>query len=159
MRHGPAMPHGTATLADTDRPLTDQGRTKTRKAAQGLKQLVSRWEVILTSPLKRARQTADIVAEVYEGDCKVETFSALMPGGSAESIATRLKQISTGRSVLLVGHQPDFGGLINRWIGAPPDTAIALKKPGVAMIALSLTPHPQGELRWLLAPKHLRLLA
>jgi phosphohistidine phosphatase len=133
------------------RPLTDAGRKKMRRAVRGLHSEVESIDVLASSPLLRARQTAGIVAEAYAG-CEVEEVAALAPGGDPEELLSWLRGRRDASVVAIVGHEPDLGELAGRLICGHAVSVIALKKgaaclldldsgvtPGLARLAWSLT--------------------
>lgn len=110
--------------------------------------LLSRLKVaplILTSPLPRASETAEIAAEVLEAEMRED--NNLRPGFNAEKLAGILQE-SSADSVMIVGHEPDFSGTVGELTGGE----IKLKKAGVALVDLDRTTM-KGELLWLLPPK------
>ena len=114
MRHGIAADLGVGgVIRDADRPLTPEGRAKLQVMAEGMRRLELKFNLIFTSPLLRARQTAEVVADVLELQHKVKLLESLAPGkglvgaesGKAE-IFIEMGAYSFTRA-LLVGHQPD----------------------------------------------------
>ncbi len=81
VRHAIAFPHGTPDMPDDERPLTEEGIQKMRQAAAGLRSLEYVPELILTSPLIRARQTADILLEEFGKGIQLKALPALAPSG------------------------------------------------------------------------------
>lgn len=159
LRHAVAVPRGTPGYPGDDRPLTEEGRRRMRKGARGLARLVGDLERIFASPLSRARETAQIAAEALLLDDRVEAVKWLLPGTAPELATSRLKDLPGEGPWMLVGHEPDFGGLAARWIGAPPDR-IPLKKGGLCRIDFDGPPaRGKGTLAWLLTPRHLRRMA
>lgn len=136
------------------RPLTTEGIEKTDQIAKTLDKLKVEPDVILTSPLLRAKQTAEIVASrLDKKNTPVET-AALSPGFSVRHLEILLKQYPNAKSMLLVGHEPDFSETVGELTGG---SRIVFKKGGFARVDLtSLTP-PRGELCWLLQPHILTL--
>ncbi len=160
LRHAIALPHGAPGVGEDDRPLTPDGRKKMRKAAFGMKQLVPEFTHIFSSPLKRAWQTAEIVAEIYKQPEDVLEFKALAPGGSFDEIVSKLKTISDRSDVLLVGHRPHLEELASHLIWKRREQGLRLKKGGLARLDVALSPQSHhAVLCWVLAPKHLRLLS
>lgn len=155
LRHGVAE-DASAAVADEQRELTDEGRRKTTEAAAGLRALGVAPEVILTSPLVRARQTAELTAQVLEVRT-VETYPPLAPAGGAEAVVRQLKGYS-GAEVMLVGHQPDLGELASYLLtGSQGLVPLPFKKGAVAAIEVgSIPPRVEGELLWFISNKQLR---
>ncbi|MFO7629117.1 MAG: histidine phosphatase family protein, partial [Prochlorococcaceae cyanobacterium] len=136
LRHGIALDREVAAaeaMADGDRPLTGRGRERTRAVLERLRQLDLVADRLLTSPLRRARQTADLALAAGLAP-ELEQSAALAPGGDPLPLlelwaAAAVAPGERGR-LLLVGHEPDLGLLAARLIGAPAGS-IALRKAGV----------------------------
>jgi phosphohistidine phosphatase len=157
IRHGVAEDRGAAWPDDTKRPLTSDGMSRMRKATRGLARLGVALDVILTSPLVRARQTADVVAAGLEPHPPIVTTDALAPGASYAAIVAELEKLTRRTRVALVGHEPGVGELAARLIGSRHP--IELKKGAVCRIDLDeIPPGGPGDLRWMLTPKVLRAL-
>ena len=161
LRHGIAVEHGAPGYEDNDdaRPLTDKGRRVTRAVARGLKTLAAP-DVILTSPLPRARETADIVGEVL--NVQVIETPLLSPNFNPPQLidALELALTTTGRSelsqVVLVGHEPSMSATVGALVG--PGLNLLLKKTGLARVDVTDLSMTGGQLRWLLPPGQLRRL-
>ncbi|HUK89354.1 MAG TPA: phosphohistidine phosphatase SixA [Blastocatellia bacterium] len=161
LRHGIAHPLGRKNdFTDESRTLTSPGRDRMREAAKGMRRLGIRLDLIVTSPLARALETAQIVGEVVGvEDQMIELSANLAPGGSFDALFTELKQHKPAEAVALVGHQPDLGSLAGRIIAGDSSLALPLKKGGVCCINIVETvPAFRGNLVWLLTPKQLRLI-
>jgi phosphohistidine phosphatase len=156
VRHGIAVPHGTAGLADDDRPLTDEGVKEMRKVARGLKRLKIAPDRILTSPLPRARGTAVIVAERLGREEALEDADELRAGRDATSIRDWL-DTRAEPSLMIVGHDPAFSDLIGLLVGAGIGHSICdLEKGGVA--AFRASGPKRWVLDWIATPRMLRKL-
>jgi phosphohistidine phosphatase len=159
MRHGIAAdPEDYA--KDSDRPLTPKGRTKTEAIVQHLKQLNLQFDEILSSPLVRAHQTAEILLE--QGLAPQLTVSdVLAPQGSFSDWLAWLKlwQQSGHESLVLVGHEPDLSQWAELLIWGDVKGAIALKKAGMIGITIpdAIDPIGNSTLFWLTPPKFLIL--
>jgi phosphohistidine phosphatase len=138
------------------RPLTTRGIARTRSAALGLIRLESGITHILTSPLKRAAETAELLGDALAGAVKVESFDGLAPGRPFRTTLARLADLGLDDVVVLVGHEPDLGKLAGvLLIGAP--AALPLKKAGACAIAFDgMVVSGGGQLEWFLPPKVLR---
>jgi phosphohistidine phosphatase len=157
IRHGIAEARGDEWPDDAKRPLTDAGMSRLRKAARGLVALGVQFDVVLTSPLVRARQTAEIVAGAFESCPHIVNAEALAPGGSYAAVVAELEKHAKRGSVALVGHEPAIGELAARLIGARHP--IPFKKGAVCRIDVgTLPPSGSGELRWFATPKMLRAI-
>ena len=128
---------------DDERPLTKAGQKEVHEVAQFLARLKVRADLIITSPLPRASQTADIVAEHLKTRCQEEKM--LAPGFRVEDL-TRLRRKYPQQSLMLVGHEPDFTETIAALTGG----SVKLSKAGVALVDLNLR---KGKLLWLIPPK------
>ncbi|GIW76329.1 MAG: phosphohistidine phosphatase SixA [Phycisphaerae bacterium] len=145
-------------LSDDLRPLTVEGRRKMRKAAEGLKRMMANIDLIATSPLIRAVETAHVIAKAFD-KARVVELKDLAPGGKAEAIFTFLVQ-NRSQTIALVGHQPDLGQFICLSMGCKLEDRVSLKKGGVAHLVFE-GPVASGAatLRVLLTPQLLRKLA
>jgi len=157
VRHAVAAERGDQYPDDTKRPLTTDGITRFREAAEGLNALGVKLDQILTSPLVRARQTADILAEMVAGRPPVTEIRALAPGNNAAAVITALGEYGRRSAIALVGHEPGVGELAARLVGARQP--FPFKKGAVCRIDVTALPLAgPGELRWFLTPKMLRKL-
>jgi phosphohistidine phosphatase len=143
---------------DSRRPLTPEGEEEFRLVARGLVGLISRVEVILSSPYLRAWRTAQILSEVDSWPAP-EPSPMLEPTLPPEKAAQEL--LSYAGSIAVVGHRPGLHELAAYLLTGEGDgLEIGLKKGGAACIRFDGTPAPgAGELRWLLTPKVLQNLA
>ena len=157
VRHGVAEERGDAWPDDAKRPLTDEGMSRVRKAARGLARLGVSVEVVLTSPLVRARQTAELVAAGLDPRPSLVNVDSLAPDGTYAAVVADLEKHARKTRIALVGHEPMMGELAARLIGSRHP--IEFKKGGVCRIDLEdLPPAGPGDLRWMLTPKILRAL-
>src|SRR4028118_366443 len=143
---------------DSERPLTKEGERKTRKIAQRLYELEIQFDVILTSPLLRAQQTAQILQTVGLSS-KIEESGALAPSGDIGHWVEWYKQWQEigSRPLALVGHQPDLGQWEENLIWARTKEENNIKKAGIIGLILPETGSPvgRGQMFWLTAPKFL----
>lgn len=157
--------HGIAALRedyanDEERPLTEKGRQKTAKVAKQLCDRGLRFDLILTSPLVRARETAILLKEAGLAS-KIEEFTPLAPDGNINDWVSWLKKprptSAKDKSIALVGHQPDLGIWAEKLVWGHAKEKLVLKKAGVIGInILDLTsPIAQSELFLLISPKWL----
>lgn len=158
VRHAIAVPRGTAGYPNDDRPLTDEGIEKMRSAAKGIVRLLDVPSVILTSPLSRARGTADIIADAFHRRNVVKETPHLLPGSPSAAVLDLLGSVHMSEGIMIVGHEPDLGNLTARLLGTRLGS-IAFKKGGMACLDISsLSPQPTAHLRWFIPPRMLRLL-
>ena len=146
-----------------DAPLTIVGREEIAIIARSVKALNLRISAIVTSPLKRAVQTAKIIAKVLAIENRISIWNDLVPEGNRSKLYNRLNQYTRDSSVLMIGHEPYLSNMMYDMIFQKNRVnqlgRISLKKAGLAKIrVISLTPNISGELRWLLTPKILKLL-
>ncbi len=159
LRHGIAVARGTAGFPNDDRPLTDEGIGRLKKEAKGILRCVEPPDVILTSPLRRALETAKIVAAEYHSPGLVKITNALLPASGLKEVLDELVKYKGKESVILVGHSPDLESVAGTLLGAPA-RLLELKKGGMCRIELDAIPAKRpGRLHWLLTPKQLRALS
>ena len=162
LRHGIAVAGDQPGIeSDAERPLTPKGTKRMRKAAKGLRRLEIPFDGILTSPLVRARQTAEIVAEALGLESQLQEISGLAPESSVENLLLGLTRFQNREHLILVGHQPLLGETAAFLLHGKdrPPLDIALKKGSMCALEVdSLPPGKPGTLHWLLTPKQLRLL-
>jgi phosphohistidine phosphatase len=156
LRHGIAVPHGTPGVEEDDRPLTPEGRRRSRQVARGLRALGVEVDRIVSSPLPRARETARIAAEVLGWDDRLEFADVLRAGSSAVAIAGWLAAREE-RRLMLVGHDPALSDLIGYLVLGEIRPVAGLRRAGVAALV-----RPAGAthhvLDWLARPALLRKL-
>jgi phosphohistidine phosphatase len=155
IRHGLAEERGDAWPDDGKRPLTEEGMSSMRKEARGLARLGILLDVVLSSPLVRARQTAELVAGGLEPRPPIVNVESLTPDGSYAAVVADLEKHARKRRIGLVGHEPAIGELAARLIGSRHP--FEFKKGAVCRIDVeSIPPSGPGNLRWLLTPKVLK---
>ena len=151
LRHAEAEPHGSR---DEERRLTARGERQARAAGIALARLGVRFEAILTSPKSRARQTAEIAAEECGSEQRerVRIHPPLAGAFDVTQARDAAAEIAPDGRLLLVGHEPDFSGLVADLTGGQVD----VKKGGLAVVRLEGL---GGELALLLRPRELALIA
>lgn len=154
IRHGIAVERGIYP-EDAHRPLTKEGRTKTQKVAQRLREIGLRFNIILTSPLVRAKQTADILLKASLSTQSQE-FIPLSPGGEMQDWLNWLTQ-NHYNCMALVGHQPDLGIWTETLVGNSQQGNLIVKKAGVIGVRITEKVNPMGnsQLFLLTSPKWL----
>lgn len=162
VRHAPAGDRATWSKKgkpDEIRPLTKKGRDKMRRAARGLSDVVPKLDFIVSSPLARAIETADILHKQFPS-AKLEKLEGLRPGGDPAQVFARLGELDATAAIAFVGHEPDLGALLARMLTGEADSFADLRKGAVALVEFEAAPKPgRGLLRWLLQPAHLRKFA
>ena len=153
IRHGIAVERG-STATDEERALTAEGRARTRKVLQRLLRLELGCDSLLSSPLIRARQTAELALQLGLGDT-LNFREELSPGQDPLPLLQELLA-DTWKRVAIFGHEPDLSQLASHLLGCSTNS-LQLKKAGVALVELDqglprLEPG-SGQLKLLLSPK------
>ncbi len=157
VRHAIAVARGTAGIKDNDRALTEEGIEKMKRAAAGLFALDYIPNLILSSPLIRAKQTAEILLEAFAGKIPLKIIPALAPTGNRADLYAEIRNHRKLESLMLVGHQPSLGEIAGEIAWGSSENYVEFKKGGVCAIDLeSLGGIPQGTIISLLTPSILR---
>ena len=155
IRHGLAANRGDAYPDDSKRPLTAEGIAALRKEARALDALGIGFDHIITSPLTRAKQTAEVFAEHLQTRPTVSSSDALAPAGSHAGVMQELGKHMRKGLIALVGHEPNIGELAARLIGSK--APLEFKKGAICRIDFEVfPPKGSGHLRWFVPPKMLR---
>ena len=157
IRHAIAEERGEEWPDDDLRPLTQEGVRRFSEAARGLLSFALPPEHVITSPLVRARQTAELLAAAAEPALPLVVIDELSPGHAPSSVLTKVRKLGDWERVALVGHEPDLGYLAGELVGA--GRPLPFKKGGACCIDVTWGRPPRGTLVWFLPPKLLRLLA
>jgi phosphohistidine phosphatase len=156
LRHAIAVPRGSVSFPNDDRPLTEEGVKKMAKAAKGAAKILPAIDVILSSPLKRAHETATIIARAIGAEHRLEICNHLLPNSSMKSVMSYLAKYKELQSILIVGHGPDIGFIASSLLGSSDDV-IEFKKGALCCIETeSIPPKNHGKLLWHLPPRFLR---
>jgi phosphohistidine phosphatase len=143
---------------DAVRPLTPVGRKKMKHAAAVLRRVLRSIDVLGSSPLLRAMQTAEIIAKEY-GGIDIVRIPALVPGKSPEEFRAWLRGQRSEASIAVVGHEPDLGEVATWLLCGQRESRIHIGKGGVCALELPGSADAgTAELRWLLTPELLRKL-
>jgi phosphohistidine phosphatase len=152
LRHGIAE-DGHAGLPDADRALTTDGRKKLRQVLQTAAKAGVEPTLILSSPLKRALQTAEIARRMLGYKGEVVQTKSLVPGGNVEQVWDEIRTHRDQESLLLTGHNPLFGHLAGYLLGHA-DLKMEFKKGALLRVDVeSFAAEPRGVLRWCLTAK------
>jgi phosphohistidine phosphatase len=158
VRHGIAADRGDNWPDDAKRPLTSKGINRFRQSVRGLHELGVALDVVVTSPLVRAKETAEILLDELKPSAALAVSAALAPGVSAAQTAEALAHFRKARRIALVGHEPSLGEHAAWLIGAK--APIPFKKCGVCRIDVTaLPPSESGQLVWLATPRMLRSIS
>ncbi len=159
IRHGEAEDIGGKIKTDTDRPLTDQGIRDIRQIAKAMDRLGMGFTAILSSPIERARKTAEIIAEVLKSKDLLKFTESLSIPPSRTGLLQELKQFTKDDHILLVGHEPNMGMLTAYFLGNDK-MMVNFKKGSLCKIeVLRFHPTPRGELKWFMSPKQLKWMS
>ena len=155
IRHGLAAERGADYPDDSKRPLTAEGIAKLKKEVKALARLDVDFDLIISSPLVRAKQTAEVFAQAMASHPTLTLSDALAPAGTPAAVFQELAKHMRKARIALVGHEPNIGELTARLIGTR--TAIEFKKGAICRIDFEVFP-PKGTglLRWFLPPRMLR---
>ena len=160
IRHAPAGDPdawGAEGRDDRLRPLTPEGKKEMREAAAGLARLVSKIDVLASSPLVRALQTAEIVAAQCQA--RVVTLDSLAPDRDPQEVVQWLREQRSIPTTALVGHEPHLSALVGYLLAGKRMSLLDLKKGGACLLDVADTPSPgHAILKWLLRPRELRRL-
>jgi phosphohistidine phosphatase len=161
LRHGIAVERGEPGFkTDADRPLTPKGKRQLRQIAGAMKNLDLRFNLILSSPFLRARQTAEIVAQWLRLKERLAFSDELTPDGNPKALIRQLHDLGPApENVLLVGHEPYLSQLAALLISGETATNIELKKGGLCKLETGALRFGRcATLQWLLAPKQMKLM-
>ena len=157
IRHAIAVDPADST-DDDSRPLTPEGKKKMRQGAQGLRQSVPAIDVLATSPLVRAVETAEIVAEAY-GDLATVVVPVLAPGHPASAVAVWLEKQRAHNVVAVVGHEPGLSRMVSWFLSGTERSIIDFKKGAACLLTFpGAVTASSASLLWALAPSQLRAL-
>jgi len=158
LRHGIAVEPGTAGIPDDERLLTKKGEKRMRQIARGLRLLDLKLERIVTSPLPRARATAEIVADELDARELLEVSNVLQTGAAAATIQRYLRDRAEDR-IMIVGHNPTLSDLVSLLVlGAPQPSLCELKKGGIAALKRTTVSNALYDIAWIATPRVLRRL-
>jgi phosphohistidine phosphatase len=156
MRHGDAATMEEAGVTtDEARPLTEAGYNEVETMARLLGRMGVEPDLILSSPLVRARQTADIISSHFGERTGVTNSVDMAPGGSPGGVLAQILRHGRPAETVLTGHMPDVGMLAGYLAWNQPDAFIRFRTAGICRIDLpDDNPAPgYGDLRWLMPPR------
>ena len=157
VRHAIAAVRGAEWPDDRQRPLTDRGKARMQLAVSGLVALGARIDTVLTSPLVRAVETAEIIVEGLDSVPALAVTASLAPGSPPEALVRALADQAATSTIAIVGHEPDLGELAAWLIGAREP--LLFKKGGACRIDWTRAPQRgTGQLIWHATPAMLRAL-
>jgi len=140
--------------SDSERPLTDKGRKKMQQISKGLRNLRVEFDLILSSPYVRARETAEILADVFKMKKKLAFSDHLIPVGNPELLIGEINEKYSVNSLALVGHEPHLSTFVGMLVAENAKADITLKKGGVCYLIADDLHHQEhrATLEWLLTP-------
>lgn len=150
LRHGAAVDPDEWQGDDASRPLTPDGRKAMEREAKAMECMNLRPDLIISSPLKRAKETARIVAARLKLEGRVIEDRRLAESVDVNVIGELLRANGDAQEIMFVGHEPDFSRTIGQLVGG---ARIDLKKGGLARIDLAESSSSSGDLVWLIPPK------
>jgi len=162
LRHGIAVDRDALDLAsDPARPLTPKGRRQLRKVADALDILKIKFDAILSSPLVRAQQTAEVIVKGLKSKTRPSFTYELRPGGSRDKLIQHLINLKPApENVLLVGHEPDMSELLSYLVMGQGGGGFSLKKGGLAKLEIEkLRAGKCATLAWLVTPGQMKLMS
>jgi len=162
LRHGIAVEPDTLEYShDADRPLTSEGERKLGLIADAMRALDLAFDLILSSPYVRARQTAEIIAEAFSARKKLEFDHSLACGGDPKELVEHLKRRQPPlEHVLLVGHEPYLSGLVSLLVTGNANSRVVFKKGGLCKLSTESLKYGRcAVLEWLLTPRQMALMA
>lgn len=155
LRHGEAAEHGDPRYKENERPLTPKGIQRTKQLAHVLREMEISFDAILTSPLTRARETAEIVVRGLKLQDVMRTSEHLAPSGSMEELVHQVNMIRPApKSVVLVGHEPYLSGFVSLLCTGGPGLPMIFKKGALCRLDIQILNCGKcASLDWLLQPR------
>jgi len=154
LRHGQAGNRQDWQGDDSKRPLTVEGKKRMQREAAAIGKLELPLDLVISSPLVRALQTAEIVAKARGSAARLVTDVRLTPGFGPKHLAAILAEHRGARGLMLVGHEPDFSETISQVTGGG---RLTMKKGALAYVEVEDPASLKGTLGWLIPPKALEL--
>lgn len=156
VRHASAGSRKADPAKDEKRPLDEEGITQCGFMGRALALLDTHVDAIISSPLKRATQTASLIANDLAFEAKIEIDPALRPEASYAQFRDLLGRHSDKEAIVVVGHNPNLSQFLGRVLGGTGTrTGVDLKKGAVARAEVD---HHRGVLQWLITPKTVRAI-
>ncbi|HEV2438405.1 MAG TPA: phosphohistidine phosphatase SixA [Verrucomicrobiae bacterium] len=162
LRHGIAVERDEPGFkTDADRPLIPKGKRQLRQIAAAMKNLEVHFDLILSSPFLRARQTAEIVANALRLKKRLAFSDELTPDGEPKALIQQLNELKPApESILLVGHEPYLSQLVALLISGRAAPSVELKKGGLCKLETGVLSFGRcATLAWLLTPKQMKWMS
>ncbi len=156
-RHGAAEPRNGDKTKESERQLTPDGKNDVREVARFILSRERDFDMIVTSPYRRAYETAKIAGTILKLRDRIEVWDELAPACDMPAVFGRLGGFPPDQRILLIGHEPCLSNLIGRILSDNAGTRIALAKAGCAKIRnVTFSPSASGELHWIVTPGLIR---
>ena len=160
VRHGVALDREEAAesaISDAERPLTAKGRRRMKAAAKGLAKLAEGADLVLSSPLVRAVQTAKIVRRAFDDDIGYAETDALLPDAEPGELVRVLSEGPPIPAAVIVGHEPHLGRWVGWCLAGQAAALVELGKGGACLVRFDEAPVAgKGQIVWLLSSALLR---
>lgn len=153
LRHASAGIRRENPLLDVKRPLDKEGKQQCILVGSFLNALRVQFDLIASSPLKRALQTASLVGTEVGYDTKIQVTDALAPGATVATFQQYIAGLGPHENILVVGHNPNLEHFLGSMIASPGRASLRLRKGAVARVDCGRRP---GVLNWLVDPRILR---
>ncbi len=153
LRHASAGTRRLNPVIDVKRPLDKEGKQQCMLIGSYLSALDVHFDLIVSSPLKRALQTASLVGTEVGYDSKIQISPCLSPEASLADFQTMIGELNGSENVLIVGHNPNLPQFLGSLLSAPGRVAVRVRKGAIARIDCTRRP---GTLHWLVDPRILR---
>jgi phosphohistidine phosphatase len=145
---------------DWDRPISDIGRREMKENADGIKSFVPSIDTFVSSPLKRALQTADIVIESYGVSIDPVKTKTLAPEADASDFHNWFKESDMDGTVAIFGHRPSLPRIVSYLLSGREDAFVELKKGSAVLLEIDSSKlGSAAELQWAMTPEQLRKIA
>ena len=155
LRHGDAVEASDTKYKDTERPLTSKGIQRTTQLAEALAEMEVGFDVIFSSPLVRAKETAEIITKELKFQGKIELTDHLTPFGNMQNLVHQVTMIRpVPKTILLVGHEPYLSGFISLLCTGGPGMGVEMKKGALCRLEIGIPICGKcATLEWLLPPR------
>lgn len=157
VRHAEALPVGGIITRDADRRLSPRGEEDAALMGRALAHLDPNLEIIVTSPLRRAIETGEIMGKEIIDHPIMRVSEHLAPGLSNNALLRELLALSAGSNIVAVGHQPDMSHFVSHLITGNQEASVAMSAGAVAKLVLEGS-RPHAYLSWLLTPDAVKVL-
>ena len=153
LRHASAGVRRRSPLADAKRPLDKEGKEQCLLIARYLNALRVQLDLIISSPLKRALQTASLVGTEVAYDSKIQVSEAVAPAGTNAGFQALVASLAGHENVLVVGHNPNLSEFLGSLVCSPRAASVRMRKGAIARVDCTSRP---GQLVSLIDPRMLR---